>query len=78
MHFIWNTDHWFCHFLMDDLRTALRKTLTFRHEGKVLEAARNGRAGLTSEDERLIQDGIAMGRGGAWLRLTEDQYQKLE
>jgi hypothetical protein len=78
MHFIWNTDHWSCHFLMDDLRTALRKTLTFRHEEKVLEAARNGRAGLTSEDERLIQDGIAMGRGGAWLRLTEDQYQKLE
>jgi hypothetical protein len=77
MHFVLNrSGKWCCHFLEGNLRRGLKRTLTF-DEAKVREAAKRGGADATSGGEQLIEEGIAMGRGGVWMNFTNDQYATL-
>ena len=68
---------WHVSFLESDLQTSLRKHLTFANEQKIVELAERGNAELNLESRAAIQHGIAIGRGGFYLNLTDEQYSKL-
>jgi hypothetical protein len=68
---------WFCQFLEPDLKTPLPKKLTFAHADKIRELARRGEASGDLESKQALEHAIEMGRGGIYLRLTPEQYQKL-
>jgi hypothetical protein len=69
---------WFCSFLEEDLKTPLRKKLAFADRDKIFEMARRGGAKLDLEAEQAIRHGLEIGRGGVWLSLTDEQYEKLK
>jgi hypothetical protein len=69
---------WFCHFLEEDLKTPLPRKLTLANPDKILELARRGGATIDLEAQQAIHHALQIGRGGVWLNLTEDQYQKLK
>ena len=68
---------WQISFLESDLKTSLRKHLTFAGEHKLIELAEHGNANLNLESRAAIQHGIEIGRGGIWLELSEEQYRRL-
>lgn len=68
---------WHVSFLESDLRTSLRKHLTFASEQKIIELAQRGNANLNLESRAAIRHGISTGRGGFYLNLSEEQYRKL-
>lgn len=68
---------WFCHFLEEDLKTPLPRKLTLADREKILELARRGGAKLDLEAQQAIHHALETGRGGVWLHLSDDQYQKL-
>src|ERR1035438_8214084 len=68
---------WQCLFLEADLQTPLPKRLLFSSSDKVVELVERG-GGITNQESRLmLEQGISMGRGGIFLRLTEEQYAAL-
>ena len=69
---------WQCQFLEKDLKTALpRRKLCFASADKVIELVERG-GGIKDQECRLMLDqAIATGRGGVFLRLTAEQYSKL-
>jgi hypothetical protein len=68
---------WQCQFLEADLKTPLPKRLHFTSSDKVVELVERG-GGITDQESRLmLEQGISMGRGGAFLRLTDEQYAAL-
>jgi hypothetical protein len=68
---------WQCQFLEADLQTPLPKRLHFTSADKVVELIERG-GGFTDQETRLmVHQGIEMGRGGIFLKLTEEQYAKL-
>lgn len=69
---------WFCHFLEEDLKTPLSRKLAFADRDKIYELARRGGAKLDLEAQQAIHHALEIGRGGVWLNLTDDQYQKLK
>jgi hypothetical protein len=69
---------WHVSFLESDLKTSLRKQLTFASENKVVELAERGNADLNLESRAAIQHGIAIGRGGFYLNLSEEQCDRLK
>ncbi len=70
-------DGWHCQFLEADLKTALPRKLHFASSDKVVELMERG-GGFTDQETRLmVHQGIEMGRGGIFLKLTEEQYAKL-
>lgn len=69
---------WFCHFLEEDLKTPLPKKLALANSDKIFELARRGGAQMDLEAQQAIHHALQTGRGGVWLYLTEDQYQKLK
>ena len=69
---------WQCQFLEADLQTPLPKRLHFTSSDKIIELVERG-GGFKDQESRLMLDqGIAMGRGGVFLSLTEEQYAKLK
>jgi hypothetical protein len=63
--------------LEQDLKTALPRKLHFASAEKVIELVERA-GGFTDQDTRLmVNQAIEMGRGGLFLRLTEEQYAKL-
>jgi hypothetical protein len=70
-------DGWHVSFLESDLKTSLRKQLTFVSERKIVELAERGNADLNLESRAAIQHGIEIGRGGFYLNLNDEQYAKL-
>ena len=68
---------WQCQFLEEDLKTPLPKRFRFNTAEKVRELACRGGASLNLESLQALDHGICTGRGGVWLELTEEQYQKL-
>ena len=68
---------WHVQFHESDLRTPLRKQLTFAHEHKVVELAERGGADLNPDTRSDLQHGIEIGRGGFYLNLTDEQYLRL-
>jgi hypothetical protein len=69
---------WHCQFFEEDLKTSLPKKLTFSDERKIRELAERGRAFANLEARHALNQGIANGRGGIYLALTEEQYRKLK
>ena len=69
---------WYCQFLEEDCRTPLFKKLNFKHPDKIIELAMRGGAASNLEGCQTIDHAIRNSRGGIWLELSEDQYQKLK
>jgi len=68
---------WQCQFLEADLQSPLPKRLHFSSPDKIIELAERG-GGLRDQESRLmLYQGIAMGRGGVFLSLTNEQYERL-
>jgi hypothetical protein len=44
---------------------------------KIIEMAEHGGGIPNLEAGQMLKYGIGMGRGGVWLSLTDEQYQKL-
>ena len=70
-------DGWYVQFLEADARTPLSRTLTFADPQKIRDLAKRGEAWDTSEARQMLENAIENGRGGAWLRLTPQQYARL-
>jgi hypothetical protein len=69
---------WHCQFLEADLQTTLPRKLTFASPDKIVEMVERG-GGFKDQESRLMLDqGIATGRGGVYLSLTDEQYAKLK
>jgi hypothetical protein len=70
-------DGWHCQFLEAELKTALPCKLHFTSPDKLIELVERG-GGFTDQDTRLaVNHGIEIGRGGIFLKLTEEQYAAL-
>jgi len=67
---------WHCQFLEADLKTPLPRKLNFPSPEKIVETAERG-GYVTNLETQALEHGIEKGRGGTWLLLTEEQYQKL-
>lgn len=68
---------WYCQFLEEDLKTPLPKTTTLDDPARLFEIAERGGYLMNLEGRQAIDHAIENGRGGVWLRLTDEQYQKL-
>jgi hypothetical protein len=68
---------WQVQFLEPDLKTPLPRKLTFSNPEKITELARRGEAWGTSEAKQMLEHAIETGRGGIYLRLTPEQYERL-
>ena len=77
MHFMETHKGWCCQFLMEDLRTSLRRKFVFQDSQKIVEMAQKGGADFTSADRQALEFGISRGRGAVWLNLTKEQLGKL-
>jgi hypothetical protein len=69
---------WHCQFLEEDLKTPLPRKLALTSQDKLFELAERGGATLDLEAREAIRHAIEIGRGGLWLELTEEQYQRLK
>ena len=69
---------WCCQFLEADLKTPLKKKLTFSDPRKIIELAKRAGAIANLEGRQAIDHAIDKGRGGIWLELTDEQYRKLK
>ena len=70
-------DGWSCQFMEEDLKTHLPKRMSFRDAAKIYEIARRVGTLNTLEEKHAPDHAIEIGRGGIWLELNEEQYQKL-
>jgi len=77
MSFVLRANRWHCHFLERDLQTVLPLKLQFKSHEKLRELAERGGCTLNLEARQSLDHGIEIGRGGIWLELSEEQYQKL-
>jgi hypothetical protein len=69
---------WQCQFLEADLQTPLPRKLHFKSSDKIIELVERG-GGFKDQESRLMLDqGIAIGRGGVFLNLTNEQYNGLK
>jgi hypothetical protein len=68
---------WTCQFLEADLKTPLPRKFSSTDVEKVREIVRRGNGLPNLEAGTALEHGITMGRGGVWLNLTDEQYQKL-
>jgi hypothetical protein len=69
---------WYCQFLEADLKAPLPRKLTFKSHEKIREMAERGGCEMNLEARASFDHGIEIGRGGLWLELSEEQYQKLK
>jgi hypothetical protein len=72
------TKGWYCQFLEEDLKTPLPRKVTLDSPQKLMEMAERGGGLPNLEASQMLRLGIEVGRGGVWLSLSEDQYQKLK
>lgn len=69
---------WHCQFLEADLKTPLPRKVNFPSPEKIIETAERGGYPMNLEGRQALENGIEKGRGGIWLLLREEQYQKLQ
>ena len=67
---------WLCEFLDEDLKTMLPKRVTVKDEKKIWEMAKRGNFTLNISGRQEIEQALRRKRGGIWLELTPEQYQK--
>ena len=68
---------WHCQFLGPDLKTPLPRKLNFKNPEKIRALAERSSTSLNLEARQSIDHAIALGRGGIWLELNQEQYEKL-
>jgi hypothetical protein len=69
---------WYCQFLGEDLKTSLPRKLTIDDPAKLIEMVERGGGVPNLEAGQSLRYAIELGRGGVWLKLTEEQYLKLK
>jgi hypothetical protein len=69
---------WQVQFLEQDLKTPLPKKLHFALADKLIALVEHGGGFKDQEARMMLDQGIAMGRGGVFLSLTDEQYAKLK
>jgi hypothetical protein len=72
------TNGWYCQFLEEDLKTPLPRRVTLDNPEKLMEMVERGGGLPNLEASQMLRLGIEVGRGGVWLSLTREQYQKLK
>jgi hypothetical protein len=68
---------WTCQFLEEDMKTPLQRQLHFRDVEKIREIVAKVGNFANLQDRQALDYGLRIGRGGVWLQLTQDQYQRL-
>ena len=68
---------WSCSFLEAISKRPFPPRLNLADPRKLFEIAERGGCNLNLEGRQAIEHGIEIGRGGVWLELTADQYEKL-
>jgi hypothetical protein len=69
---------WHCRFHQGDLsKTPISRQFLFSDKRKVYETARRGHGLTDATSVSELNQAIAAGRGGIWLRLTDEQYSTL-
>jgi len=71
-------EQWNCQFLEEDLKTPLKRRVSFPDRVQLLEFAQRGGCVLSPEDRQEFEQGLSIGRGDLWLNLTPAQYAKLK
>jgi len=71
-------DGWHCQFLERDLKTPLPRQFNFASSDKVITLIERGGGFIDQETRMMVNQGIEKGRGGVFLRLTDEQYAKLK
>jgi hypothetical protein len=69
---------WHYQFLEEDLKTALPRKLRFATPDKIMELVDRTGALRDLACRQAVQHGITEGRGGVWLVLTGEQYDRLK
>jgi hypothetical protein len=54
------------------------RVMNFQDEGKLVDLARRGGALTNLEAKQAIERGISEGKGGVFLKLSPEQYDKLK
>jgi hypothetical protein len=67
---------WHCGFRTES-RKKLPKDFTFRTAATIRELAKRGRGLVDKWDRDGFELSLEMGKGGIWLRLSDDQYRAL-
>jgi hypothetical protein len=67
---------WHCGFRTED-RKKLPREFTFKSSTTLRELARRGRGLVHAWDREGFEIDVELGRGGIWLRLTDEQYAAL-
>ena len=70
-------NEWCCQFLEKDLKTPLPRKVVLKDADEILQMAMRGGARMDTEKRQAFDYAIEMGRGGVWLDLTDEQYQRL-
>jgi hypothetical protein len=68
---------WLCQFLEEDLKTALPRRFHFRDAGKIRAIVEKVGNFANLQDRQALDYGLEIGRGGVWLQLTHEQYERL-
>jgi hypothetical protein len=69
-------DGWHCGFRTED-RKKLPKEFCFRTAATVREMVRRGNGLIDKWDSDGFELGLELGKGGVWLRLSNDQFRAL-
>jgi len=69
---------WHCQFLEQDLKTPLPRKLHFASPDKIVKSVERGGGLSNLESRQALDQAIKIGRGGAFLNLTEEQYARLK
>lgn len=69
---------WMCQFLEEDLKTPLPRRLCFRNPEKIRSIVEKVGNFANLQDRQALDYGLAIGRGGVWLQLSEEQYLQLK
>lgn len=76
MYYMFRQD-WMCQFLEEDLKTPLPRRLHFKDAEKIRTIIDKVGNFANLQDRQALDYGLAIGRGGVWLQLTEEQYRRL-
>ena len=68
---------WHVEFMTDGFRSKLPKTLHFVDQAKLFELADRGQADTSLAAKQGLAYGIREGKGGVYLNLTDEQFNKL-
>ena len=77
MYYMYRTS-WMCQFLEEDLKTPLPRRLYFRSPEKIRTIMEKVGNFADLQDRQSLDYGLEIGRGGVWLQLTEEQYNRLK